>query len=174
MQNQTEDSEGPQTAVLADEKSLLIDGQALVLPAHGDDFAPLTADEVEEIKRALRSGEPTDLTVRGVRLLFVGDWNTHVGLMDHLALAEMGTVLILPDVHIARLAEPRVSLDEMVLRMKAPEVLIDADFDGGEQRKGKGKRRKPWESPYGNPTGQHNGGQNHRNIQRMLPRRGGR
>jgi len=173
MDNQTANPGSAQADPQADNQAPVADDQGLVLSLPGDDTAPLTSEELAQIAQQLRSDGVVDATIRAQRVLSVGDFHHPRMAMAHLALlAQADALLVRPDQHLAAL--DKVTLDEHVLRLKAPEAMIVADFDSDERRKGKGKRRREWESPFGNPGGKHKASQAHRSIKRMLPRRGGR
>jgi hypothetical protein len=173
MHNQSEGPGPAQAAPQADDQAPLAEGHGPVLSLPGDPCDPLTTEELAQIAQHVREEGPVEATIRGQRVLIVGDFHHPRLAMAHLAvLAEAGALLVRPDDHVVALE--KVRLDEQVLRLKGPEPMIVSDFDGDEKRKGKGKRRRDWESPFGNPGGKHKGNQAHRNIKQMLPRRGGR
>jgi hypothetical protein len=142
-----------------------------------------TSEELAQIAEFLAADKDGVTTVGGHRVLIVVDYGNHSpALASLLQLAEIGSIVVLPDIHVGgpreellHLDEQMLRLDEQVLRLKAPEPLVVAEYFDGDpygKSKGKGKRRRDWESPYGKPGGQHQ--QPQRNIKQMLRRRNGR
>jgi hypothetical protein len=181
MHNQTESPGSAQALPQADDQAPVADGHGLVVSLLGDNSEQLTTEELAQITRHMKDGGVAETTIRGQRVLIVGvgvgmDSVRHLAMAAMARLADAGPLLVMANEPLATLDDHRLALEELVLRVKAPEIQIVADYDGDERRsKGKGKRRKPWESPYGNFGGKNNkGGQVHRNIKHMLPRRGGR
>jgi hypothetical protein len=172
MHNQNAGEGSAQAAPQADDQAPVADAQGPILSLQGEGSDPLTSEELAHIAQQVKDGGAVETTIRGQRVLIVGDCHNHRLSMAHLALlAEADALLVRPDQHLVAL--DRVALDEQVLRLKAPEIVV-AEFDAGDERKGKGKRRREWESPYGSPAfKQHNRPPQH-NIKQMLRRRGGR
>jgi hypothetical protein len=181
MQNPEDPLAAPQTAADADVE------QASVLPAaeklrevvvvgdHLDALSePLNEDELAQLASLVKEDGAAETTIRGHRVLIVGGGfghSHHLAMAAALARLDMADLVVIqPD---EKIIGPELALAELVRKMPMPEPVVIEDYI--DDRRGKGKRRKSWESPYGNHGGNFKQ-QRHRqqNIKAMLRRRGGR
>jgi hypothetical protein len=166
MQNETESLGEAQSASTTVDPAPTADGDP-VSPGPGDDVFTLTSEERALIAKQAKEGDVVE--IRGHRLLIISDIHGPRLSAAHLAaLLEFGPLVQVNDPFqdcLGSVGKP--------IRPTIPDIKIDIDGDGHEERKG--NRRKPWESPFGNPSGKRAAFQPPRNNnKRMSSRRGGR
>ncbi len=169
MQNQNETGEGPQAIPDAgsDKPADLHPSDIAVC---GDDSGKFTEEEMAQIAELAKAGGAREATIRGHRVIIVADMHhpaLHLRLsaLAHLAAADL---LVVRDDE--RIVAPALELPQLTMKMIEPVIVEDFPDD----RRGKGKRRKAWESPHDFHGQKQKARQPQRNIRQMMRRPGGR
>jgi hypothetical protein len=171
MQNTEETSEAPQAAEDAGSVVPAGVGQKEVVIV-GDNLGPFTEAELAQVASLVDEDGVAETTLRGHRVLIVGGLghSHHLAMAALARLADAGALIVASD---DRIVAPELDLAALVHKIREPEPVIVAEYY--DEKRGKGKRRRPWESPYGNHGGNFKQQQKRQqNIKAMTRRRGGR
>ncbi|MBS2006061.1 MAG: hypothetical protein JST01_03395 [Cyanobacteria bacterium SZAS TMP-1] len=134
-----------------------------------DNSGSMPAEVVAELSEKLGDIQTEEVSVRGRRVLVIGGGisGRHLALAALAHLAADAVLVAGPDP-----GPPSDTLRGEALRLAVPEPIL-VSFTDGEERKGKGKRRRQWESPYAN-IGKQRRGFDHKQLTRQRQHRGGR